>query len=78
MECSEIGICFHRGPFGKLEGGSFIRGFGRWMKAAVEVEGLLLRNLCEESMEGYLLYWGHRRIEYLLVLSFSLLVGWQL
>jgi hypothetical protein len=43
---------------GNLEGGSFTRDFERWMKEALEVERLSLRELCEGNLEGGLLYWG--------------------
>jgi len=49
---------------GSLEWGSFTGDFERWMKGALEVEGLSLslRELCEGNLEGGLLYWGPRRI----------------
>ena len=37
---------------GNLEGGSFTRDFERWMKGAVRVEHLSLRELCEGNLEG--------------------------
>jgi hypothetical protein len=35
-----------------LEGGIFTRDFERWLKGAVEVECLSLRQLCERNLEG--------------------------
>jgi hypothetical protein len=49
---------------GNLERGSFTRDFERWMKEALEVENLFLRELCEGNVEGGLLYcgpWSRRR-----------------
>jgi hypothetical protein len=40
-----MGISLHRGPAGNLEVGSFTRDFERWMKGALEVERLSLREL---------------------------------
>ena len=39
-------------PLGNLEVGSFTRDFERWMKGALEVERLSLRELCEGNLEG--------------------------
>jgi hypothetical protein len=47
---------------GNLEGGSFTRDFERWMKGALEVERLSLRELYEGNLEEGLFYWGPRRI----------------
>ena len=44
------GISFQRGPAG--ERGSFTRDFERWMKGALEVGRLSLRELCEGNLEG--------------------------
>jgi hypothetical protein len=38
-------------PLGNLEGGSFTRDFKRWMKGALQVERLSLRELCEGTLE---------------------------
>ena len=37
---------------GNQKGGSFTRDFERWMKGALEVERLSLRELCEGNLEG--------------------------
>jgi len=37
---------------GNLEGGSFTIEFEEWMKGALEVEDLSLRELCEGNLEG--------------------------
>jgi len=39
-------------PLGNLEGGSFTRDFERWIKSALEVEYLSLRELCEGNLEA--------------------------
>ena len=38
-------------PLGNLEGASFTRDFKRWIKEALQVEHLFLRELCEETLE---------------------------
>ena len=42
---------------GNLEGGSSTRDFERWMKGALGMEHLSLRELCEGNLKGGLLYW---------------------
>jgi len=46
-------------PSGNMGGGPFPRDSERWMKGALEVERLSLRELCERNLEGGgLFYWG--------------------
>jgi len=53
-----MGISLHWGPLGNLEGGSFTRYFERWMKRALGVKRLSLRELCEGNLEEGLHQWG--------------------
>jgi len=55
----EMGIFLSIGALlGNLEVGSFTRDFERWMKGALEVEHLSLRELCGGNLEVGILYWG--------------------
>ena len=40
------------GPLGNIEGGLFRRDFARWMKGALELQLLTLRDFCEVNLEG--------------------------
>jgi hypothetical protein len=56
---SELGNPF----FGEPGRGAFPRDSERWMKGALEVERLSLRELCDRNLEGGgLFYWGPRRM----------------
>jgi len=61
MKALVIGISFHSGPIGDLEGGSFTGECERWLKGALKAERLSLRELCEGNLEGGL-YWGPWRM----------------
>jgi hypothetical protein len=50
------------GLVGEHGRGSITRDFDRWMKGALEVELLSLREFCEGNLEGRLHYCGPRRI----------------
>jgi hypothetical protein len=47
----------HFSPWGNLQAASFTEDFERWMKKD-SGNGVPLRQLCEENLEGGLLYWG--------------------
>jgi hypothetical protein len=48
---------------GNLEGGSFAKEFEEWIKGALEVEDISLREICEGNLEGRgLLYRGPWRM----------------
>jgi hypothetical protein len=51
-----MGISFHRGPLGNLEGGSSTRDFEIWMKEALGMERFSLKRLSAEGLWGGLLY----------------------
>ena len=45
---------------GNLEGGSSTRDFERWLKGALELQRLCLREFCEGNLEGGLPCWGRK------------------
>jgi hypothetical protein len=53
----ETGIFHHMGPVWKHRRGSFTRDFNRWMKGALELVILSLREFYEGKLGGELLYW---------------------
>ena len=53
-----MGISLHGGPGGQPGVGLSTGDFERWLKGALEVEELSLRELCEGNLEGGLLCWG--------------------
>jgi hypothetical protein len=58
----ETGISISRNPARNLEGVSFTRVFERWMKEAVGVDCLSLRELCKGNLEMGLYYLGPWKI----------------
>ena len=53
-----MGISFHGGSVGQPGVGSTTGNFEIWLKVALEVECLSLRELCEGNLEGGLPCWG--------------------
>ena len=69
IQCPVLGECFwfynreSKDLKGNLQEGSFTKDFERWMKGAVEVDRLSLRELCEGTWrDGVLLCWGPWRM----------------